>query len=96
MLKVCYVGVSATHDKDGMMFVTSENVPYFSAVVQSGDWDAVLELLKRSLEVNIGPVHNVHFIEDPRNYAPDSGWGAGPIPPAHVVAEVAQERVRSR
>lgn len=42
----------AKYRDDGTMFVTSPNMPSFSAVGKTGDWNLVFELAAKDTEVN--------------------------------------------
>lgn len=69
---------------DGSLFVTSDNLPHFSAILQDGNWDDVLLYLEKFLAANFGEVRELRLIQDASELLatgePDS------IPPAYVIA----------
>jgi hypothetical protein len=75
---------------DGSLFVTSSNLPPFSAVIEDGNWTGVLKYLKRFLEVNFGPVKELRLIRDASELIPKSGEKVDRdgLPPAYVLAQV--------
>jgi hypothetical protein len=88
-----YIGLSGKRRDDGSLFITSTNASYFSAVV--ADWNDVLVHLKKYLEVNVGTVADLHFLDDPSELI-DGDQVDMDVPPAHVVAKVTPERARIR
>ncbi|MGO8844288.1 MAG: hypothetical protein ACLQFI_02870 [Methylocella sp.] len=81
--------------EDGSMFVTSSNLPHFSAVLPDGEWEEVLSYLKMFLEMNVGKVKSIKIIHDGSELiAPDHTRTAAP-PPAYVLAEVTNKNAGS-
>ena len=77
---------------DGTMFVTSDDLPMFSAVVKEDDLDDVLVFVRQYLEKNVGRVHALRFVTDiSERVAEKAGlpMPTPPPPPAHVLAELA-------
>jgi len=82
--------------EDGSMFVTSPNLSHFSAVLPDGEWEEVLDYLKKFLEANVGKVKSMKIVHDASGLV---GHVANP-PPAYVLAELNQNarsmRTRTR
>jgi hypothetical protein len=76
--------------EDGSLFVTSSNLPHFSAVLADGEWEKVLSYLKMFLEENVGKVKSIKIIHDGSELISADQARTAP-PPAYVLAEVANK-----
>jgi hypothetical protein len=76
--------------EDGCIFVTSSNLPHFSAVLADGEWEEVLSYLKMFLEANVGKVKSIKIIHDGAELISPDQVRTSP-PPAYVLAEVANK-----
>ena len=87
-----YIRLQGKRRDDGSLFVTCDDIPFFSAV--ASDWDGeVLSILTTSLEANnVGRVVEVRYVEDTSGLF-DGEPTDDVIPPAHVLAEVERDRV---
>lgn len=81
---------------DGSLFVTSSNLPPFSAVLIDGKWEEVLTLLEGFLKANFGPVKDIRLIRDASELVDDHNDDQLRIPPAYVVAELTPQRAGIR
>lgn len=75
--------------EDGSMFVTSPNMPPFSAVLHSGKWDDVLIYLRKFLEVNLCTVKELRLIHDASELSFNDSEQPQ-IPPPYVIAGLSQ------
>jgi hypothetical protein len=81
--------------EDGSMFVTSSNLSHFNAVLPDGEWEDVLDYLKKFLEANVGKVRSLKIVRDASELVVyNHGHVANP-PPAYVLAELKNENARS-
>lgn len=90
-----YIVLDGKGREDGSMFVTSQHLPYFSAVLPSGEWDDVIGHLKRFLQANVGKVKSIQVIHDGSELFPHNNEQAFVPPPAYVIAKVDNKNVCS-
>ncbi len=81
---------------DGSLFVTSSNLPLFSAVLTDGKWEDVLKFLKKFLQINFGRVKDLRLIHDASELVGRDSEEMPALPPAYVVAELTPNRVGAR
>jgi hypothetical protein len=81
--------------EDGSIFVTSSNLPLFSAVLSDGEWEEVISYLKMFLEANVGKVKSIKIIHDGSELILRDQTRTMAPPPAYVLAEVANKNVGS-
>jgi hypothetical protein len=87
--KEYHISLAGKTREDGSLFVTSPNLPPFSAVIADGNWNSVTDHLQRFIEVNFGRVKTIRLIHDASELVARDVQ----VPPAFVIAEFSQDRV---
>ena len=80
--------------ENGTLFVTSPNLGFFSAVLEDGDWEAVIPYIRKFLEANFGPVKAVRLIHDASELM-HGHVSFSEMPPPYMIAELTPERART-
>jgi hypothetical protein len=76
---------------DGTIFVTSPNLPPFSAILADGQWEDIIGYLRRFLEVNVGKVRSMRLVHDASELALSGSEESAAPPPAYVVAALTRD-----
>jgi hypothetical protein len=86
---------NGTSREDGSIFVTSPNLPHFSAVLPDGEWEGVVNFLKMFIEANVGNVKSITVIHDASELIASHQGQAAFAPPPYVIAEVQNKNART-